>query len=98
VRIFNAIAIHDVYVVAETPEDARAALALYVKEADSKPTELTALEARSENNIRESWREERPLVGASISDADFAKLKGKNVVDAYKMIYGSKAPAKAAAK
>ena len=97
-KLFNVIMIHDVYVVAESPEDARATLAAFVKEQarldDLKLNESTALEARSENNVRESWRKERPLVGNSVSDADFAKLKGKGTAEIYKMIYTKEEPTK----
>ncbi len=98
-KVFNTIVIYDDYVIAENHEDARAAVLAAIAEGDP-PTEQTALEARSENNIRESWRDKKPLVGAAVSDEDFAKCKGKTTAQIYKDLYASKAPAstKAAAK
>lgn len=90
-KVFNTIVIFDGYVVAENHEDARAAMIAAIKEGD-EPSESTALEARSDNNIRESWREKKPLVGAAVSDEDFEKIKGKTTLKIYQEIYASKAP------
>lgn len=90
-RIFNVIMIHDMYVVAESNTDAVEAVRAFITEqagtGDVKPTEQTALESRSANNIRESWRKERPLVGPGVSDADFETLKGKTTSEIWDMIY-----------
>lgn len=98
-KVFNTIVIYDVYVVAENHEDARAAAIAAIAEGDP-PTEQTALEARNENNIRESWRDKKPLVGSAVSDGDFEKCKGKTTLEIYRDLYASKAPVtpKAASK
>jgi len=52
------------------------------------PSEMTALEARTEGNIRQSWREQKPFVAADVSDADFEKkVKGHTTIEMFKQIY-----------
>lgn len=86
-KLFNVIVIHDVYVAAESPEDARETIKKWLKTDEAKPTEETALETRNEGNIRMSWREQKPFVGDAVPDKDFSRLKGKNVVETFKMLY-----------
>ena len=89
-KLFNAIAIFDVYVVAESSESARAALLAAigaVSDGDVAPMEITATEALRENAIRESWREERPFVAMDVSDDDFKKCAGKTTFEMFKLIY-----------
>ena len=91
-KLFNAIAIFDVYVVAESSESARAALLAAIGwphgEVDGlAPMEITATEALRENAIRESWREERPFVAMDVSDDDFKKCAGKTTFEMFKLIY-----------
>lgn len=51
------------------------------------PSESTAIETREERNVRQAWRDEKPLVGNDVSDVDFEKLKGKTTLDVFKMLY-----------
>lgn len=85
-RLFNAIAIYDVCVVAETNETAREALLAAIADG-AKPMEITATEIMRENAIRSGFREERPYVAADISDVDFNKCKGKTTAQLYAQIY-----------
>jgi len=88
VKLFNTIIVYDCYTVAETEEAAyMAALALVRDAAPLAPDEMNAIEAREERNIRTKWRDERPIVGADVSDDDFETLKGKTVVEAHAMLY-----------
>jgi hypothetical protein len=85
-RVFNAIAITDVYVVAESNEKAREALLAWIA-AGEPPSEIVAVETNREAAIRESWREQKPLVADDVSDADFKKLEGKTTIEVFKQIY-----------
>lgn len=89
-KLFNAIAIYDVFIVAETPEAARTALLGVIRDGSEPipPSEITALETRSEGNIRSSWRDEKPFVADDISDADFNRhVKGHTTVEIFQHIY-----------
>jgi predicted NAD-dependent protein-ADP-ribosyltransferase YbiA (DUF1768 family) len=93
-KLFNVVIIHDVFVVGDNPEKAREAVLAAIREGTS-PTEMTALEARSESNIRQSWREQKPYVAADISDADFEKVvKGHTTIEMFKQIYTKQPGAK----
>ncbi len=85
-KLFNAIAIFDVYVVAESSEKAREALLAAIIDG-TKPMEITATETVRESSIRSGFREERPFVAADISDADFTKCKGKTTAQLFAQIY-----------
>lgn len=86
-KLYNVIIIHDVYCVANDPEEARAAVRAAIKE-DFAPTEQTALETRFESNVRASWRDQKPFVGNDISDEDFDKLvKGSTTIEMFKKLY-----------
>jgi putative heme degradation protein len=86
VKIYNAIAIHDVYIVAETSEKAREALLVWIAEGEP-PSEIVAVETNREVTIREAWREQKPLVAGDVSDADFKKLEGKTTIQVFGHIY-----------
>lgn len=85
-KIYNAIAIWDCYVVSETSEKAREALLVHIAEG-MEPSEIVGVEANQERAIRNSWREQKPLIGADISDTEFETLKGKTTIQAYRVIY-----------
>lgn len=90
-RLFNAIAVFDCYVVAETSEEARCALLRWIADGGEEfppaPSEGVATEAGREQSIRASWRDQRPLVAADVSDADFKKLEGKTTIEIFQSIY-----------
>lgn len=90
-KLFNVIIVWDVYCAAESHEEARkAAMEFITHEVPAErlpPSESTALETREERNVRQAWRDEKPLVGNDVSDTDFEKLKGKTTLDVFKMLY-----------
>jgi hypothetical protein len=88
-KLFNAIAVFDVYVVAESSESARAALLAAIDAVGEgiAPMEITATEALRENAIRTSWREERPYVAMDVPDDDFKKCAGKTTFEMFKLLY-----------
>lgn len=89
-KLFNAIIIYDYFVVAENGAEAIETLKFWIE--DGAPTsEQKAMEARDERNIRLSWRDQRPLVGSSISDGDFEKhIKGHTTLDVFQHIYSKR--------
>jgi hypothetical protein len=96
VKLFNAIATFDVYVVAESPEAARAALVEALRDPAFNPSEQVGYEVTRENSIRAAWRDEKPFVGADVSDADFEKVKGKTTVETFNMLHTKAPPTKPA--
>jgi hypothetical protein len=86
VKLFNAIAIWDVYIAAESGEEARKALLAWIATGE-QPSEIVAVEANREAAIRDSWREQKPLVADDISDTDFKKLEGKTTIEIFEQIY-----------
>ena len=92
-KLFNVIVVYDVCCVAESNEAAWTAVLEMIR-AQQDPLAVsttTAIEAREEKNIRTAWRDERPIVGADVSDEDFEKLRGKTTVQAHAMLYGKEA-------
>ena len=85
-KLYNAIVIYDCYVVANDPQEAREAVKAWIKDG-MQPTEESAPEVRDQRSVRQSWHDKTPLVGASISDAEFESLKGVTVLDTWKRIY-----------
>ena len=86
-RLYNTIAIFDVYAVARSGETAREALLAAIAAGDAQPTEITAMEVRSQNAIRASWLEQKPFVASDISDEEFEKLRGVTVGAAFERFY-----------
>jgi aminoglycoside phosphotransferase len=88
VKLYQAIVIYDYYVVANDPQEARETLMNFIREEHPQPSEQTAIEARDERNVRQSWRDLKPLVGGNVSDDDFEKrCKGRTTIEIYKDIY-----------
>ena len=85
-RLYNAIIIHDVYVTAESSEKAREAVLAWIAEG-ATPSESVAYEANREGAIRQSWRDQRPLVAGDVSDEDFEAIKGKTTLEIFEHIY-----------
>jgi hypothetical protein len=85
-KLWNVIAVWDCFAVAETSEAARESLLAWIAEG-MKPSEIVGIETVRENSIRDSWREQKPLVGADVSDADFKKIEGKTALEIFQHIY-----------
>lgn len=86
-KVFNAIVMFDCFVVANSPEKAREAVKVWIKEGMT-PSEEVAREVRDERSIRSSWRDQKPLVGDDVSDLDFNKhIKGHTVIEIFQHIY-----------
>jgi hypothetical protein len=87
-KLYNTIVIYDVYTIANSSETARKAVMQFIQAGDIQPSESTALETRAENNIRSSWRDQKPLVGEDITDDDFDKrVKGHTTIEMFQHIY-----------
>lgn len=87
-KLFNTIAIWDVYCVAETGEEARKALLNFIAHGDEcTPSECVATETSREVAIRNAWREQRPIVASDVSDDDFKKLEGRTTIQIFERIY-----------
>jgi len=86
VKLFNAIAIFDVYVVAETSEEARKTLLAAIAEGQA-PSEIVGAEINRENSIRSSWLEQSPFVGGDVSEQNYTKIKGKTTIEIYRQLY-----------
>ena len=87
-KLFNAIAIFDVFIVAESSESARATLLKWIRDEKLPPTETRAFESRMENSIRASWCDQKPLVADDISDSDFENhVKGHTTLEIFQHIY-----------
>lgn len=91
--MWNTIIMWDVYVVAETAEDARETVKSWIAEGNA-PTEENAREARDKHNVRLTWHEKRPLVGQTVGDADFDRIKGHTTIEIWHQIYAKSAKAK----
>jgi hypothetical protein len=85
-KLYNAIAIWDCYVVAESSEKAREALLGSISDGEA-PSEIVAVEANREAAIRDAWREQKPLVAVDVSEADFQQLKGKTTIEIFGRLY-----------
>jgi hypothetical protein len=85
-KLFNVIIIHDVYCVAENQDNAKLAIKAWIL-AGGAPTSEAALEAREAQNLRDSWKNQRPFVGDDVSDSDFKSLKGLSTQQVFERIY-----------
>ena len=85
-KLYNTVIVFDVFVVAETPEAARAA-ALGALREDLAPSEQVATEVTRPNTIRAAWVNQPPFVAADVTDADFATLRDKDTAAVYAQLY-----------
>jgi len=86
-RLYNTIAIFDVYTIARSDESARDALLAAITSGDAKPTEITATEIRAANSIRASWIDQSPFVASDITDEEFETLKGITTSASFERFY-----------
>lgn len=88
-KLYNVIVVYDVYAVAESPEEAREAILAAIADAEEplNPSEQTALPVTRERDVREAWLTEKPFIGATVSDEDFERCKGKTTLDVFKMLH-----------
>ncbi len=86
-RLYNTIVVFDVYCIANTQEAAVAAAKAWIKDG-LEPTESVALESREEKNVRQSWRDQKPLVGTDVSDKEFEEqIKGHTTIEIFTHLY-----------
>jgi hypothetical protein len=86
VKLYNTIIVFDVFVVAESPETARAA-ALEGLRGELAPSEQVATEVTRPNTIRAAWAAQTPFVADDVSDADFKTIYGKTTDAIYALLY-----------
>lgn len=84
-KMFNVIVTWDVYAVANEGQSAEAAVLELIKSGEISATHRKALPMKV-SPVREAWRDERPIVGDDVSDADFARLRGKTTQQAYELL------------
>jgi hypothetical protein len=86
-KLYNTIAIFDVYTISRDGNIARDALIAAIASGDVEPTEITATEIRQQTSIRSSWLEKSPFVATDVTDAEFATLKGITTGAAFERFY-----------
>lgn len=86
-KLYNTIAIYDVYTVARDNETARMALLNAINSGDARPTEITSTEIRRQGSIRSSWLDQPPFVAGDVTDAEFETLKGITTGAAFSRFY-----------
>lgn len=84
-KLYNTIIAFDCYVFAESEGAAIDALNEMIKSGEVGGTHRKALELRA-SPVRKEWQDERPLVAADVSDADFERLRGKTIQQAHEML------------
>lgn len=85
-KLIEVIVVYDCYVIAESDEEAIKALKLHIKEG-LRPSDENALEVLHQRSIRAAWEDERPIVGADISDKDFETLKGRTTNQVFALLH-----------
>jgi hypothetical protein len=86
-KLYNAIAIFDVYMVSRDGNLARESLISAIASGDVEPTEVTATEIRQQGSIRASWLEKSPYIATDVTDAEFETLKGITTSAAFDRFY-----------
>jgi len=86
-RLFNTIAVFDVFVVANTGDSAREALLAWIHDETLEPNEIVAVEVSRSAAIRAACRELSPIVAADVSDSEYAEVLGKTTIEIFQYIY-----------
>jgi hypothetical protein len=86
-KLFNVVKVWDVWVVSESPEEARGIVDTFIRQENLPISEETAIETKNERDIRDAWRGEKPLVANDVSDADFERVKGKTTLQTFEMLH-----------
>lgn len=93
-RLHNVVIVYDVYCVAESPEEARQAVKDLIN-AENPDDRLAisdenALPVTHTRSIRDSWKDQSPVVAADVSDADFDRIKGKKTLEIFETLSTTK--------
>lgn len=75
-KLYNTIVVWDVYALAESEEDARAAALANITSGELPPSEQVAHDV-GKRPVRAAWLGEKPLVGDAVSEADYENARGK---------------------
>ena len=75
-HLVNVIVVFDAYVVAHSPEEAKAALIELIQQGEP-PTSVVHFDkiARIED-IRSDWKDQKPIVAAPVTDQEYEKYLG----------------------
>src|SRR5262245_37698342 len=86
-RLYNAIVIYDVYMVARSPEAARKTLLDAISSGHAAYTEAVVKEVTMANSIRSSWVDQGPYIASDVSDEEFTSLTGITTGAAFERFY-----------
>jgi hypothetical protein len=87
-KLFNVIRIWDVYVFARAAEEAQACLDTWIRSENLTPSEATALPVTRDPEVRERWRNEKPLVANDITEEEFEEMaKGRTTIELYNLLF-----------
>lgn len=90
-KLYNTIVVYDVYCVANSPEEARAAVHRAIHGSPDvepfPPSEQVAMETTAKRNVRSAWEQQGPFVADDVSDDDFECVKGKKTLEVFEMLY-----------
>lgn len=80
IQLFNTVVQFDIYIAAHSKEEAEAAVLAAIQQGE-KPMEVFSYAILNPRDIRNDWREERPLVAAEVSDEEWQPFTGKTTHD-----------------
>lgn len=86
-KLFNAIAMYDFYIVANDSEAARAAMQLLVRKPDIEPSELIATETTRHTSVRTAWRDQPPYIARDITDDELKPCEGLSTIEIFEHLY-----------
>lgn len=93
-RLHNVVIVFDCYCVAESPAEAREAVKqmIYAENQEDRLaiSDENALPVVHTRSIRDSWKDQAPVVAADVSDADFDRIKGKKTLDIFEVLSATK--------
>ncbi len=96
-KMWNVIKVWDVYCLAESQEEAEKAAEVHIRQENLEVSQSNAIETREERNVRQAWRDKKPLVADDVGDADFDRVKGHTTIEVFNMLH-VRDPRKTAAK
>lgn len=90
-KLRNVLLQYDLWIVCND-EDNEKEIALGIVQGGEPPSEMVTYTIRTERDLPNRVRDERPLVAATISDEAYRPYEGSTIHQIYERLYTKKAP------
>ncbi len=90
-KLFNTTHIYDLYVIANSWQEALEKSKQVIMKGDEKPFDANTIEIKKQIDIRVEWKDQAPFVADEITDEELAKVGASTTSEYFTKLYTKEA-------